>query len=222
MYQLLYKQCCSEHWGTCAFFNFGFLRVHAQYWDCWIIWQFYSQFFEESPYCLPQWLYQFTFLPTLQNGSVFSTPSPAFIVCRLFDDGHSDWCEVIPLCSFDLQFDVEHLFICLLDICKSSLEKCLFRSSAHFLIEFFWYSVVGAAYILWKSILCQLFHLLVFSLILRAVFSPCLQFLCCAKAFKLNQVPLVYFCFYFQYSRRCVIGDLSMFYIIHCYAYVFL
>ena len=23
----------------------------------------------------------------------FSTPSPAFIVCRLFDDGHSDQCE---------------------------------------------------------------------------------------------------------------------------------
>ena len=30
------------------------------------------------------------------------TPSPAFIVCRLFDDGHSDWCEVTSHCSFDL------------------------------------------------------------------------------------------------------------------------
>ena len=35
---------------------------------------------------------------------VFSTPSPAFIVCRLFDDGHSDWCEVISHCGFDLHF----------------------------------------------------------------------------------------------------------------------
>ena len=25
-----------------------------------------------------------------------------FIVCRLFDDGHSDRCEMIPYCSFDL------------------------------------------------------------------------------------------------------------------------
>ena len=28
-----------------------------------------------------------------------STPSPAFIVCRLCDEGHSDQCEVIPHCS---------------------------------------------------------------------------------------------------------------------------
>ena len=27
---------------------------------------------------------------------LFSTFSSAFIICRLFDDGHSDHCEVIP------------------------------------------------------------------------------------------------------------------------------
>ena len=39
-----------------------------------------------------------------KEGSLFSTPSPAFIVCRFFDDGHSDQCEVISYCSFDLHF----------------------------------------------------------------------------------------------------------------------
>ena len=47
---------------------------------------------------------QFTFPPTVQACSLFSTPFPAFIVCRLFDEGHSDQCEVISHCSFDLHF----------------------------------------------------------------------------------------------------------------------
>jgi len=36
----------------------------------------------------------------------FLHTSPAFIVCRLFDNSHSDWCEVISHCSFDLHFSI--------------------------------------------------------------------------------------------------------------------
>ena len=38
------------------------------------------------------------------KGSLFSTSSSTFVICVLFADSHSDRCEVISHCSFNLQF----------------------------------------------------------------------------------------------------------------------
>ena len=110
---------------------------------------------------------------------------------------------VVLICIYLMVTNDEHTVIYLWGLCMSSLEKCLFRSFARFLIGFFvfleWSFV--SLYIFWRSNPCLMYHMQYIFPYSWFTFHFANVFFSHAEAYYFYEVPFLYSFLYVTCSR---------------------
>ena len=121
--------------------------------------------------------------------------------------------------------NIEHIFMCLLVICMSSVEKCLFRSYVYSIIGLFVFLILicmGCLYILEINPLSVALFATIFSHSGGSLFTLFIISFIVQNLLSLIRFHLFIFYFYFHYSMKWIIRDLAVIYIEECSGYIFL
>lgn len=109
-----------------------------------VIWEFYVELIKESPtkvfskvtvwdlFTFPPVMYEVQVLVLITISCFLAV---VFIIAILMS--MKEYPTAVSVHIYPMTNDVEHLFVDLLPICTSSLEKCVFKSLAHFFIGLF-------------------------------------------------------------------------------------
>ena len=140
----------------------------------------------------------------------------------------SDWCEVIPHCSFDVHISNNELswvfFSCVYwpSVCLLWKNVCLgFRPIFWLGYLFFWQWTAWTACVFWRLIFCQLSHLQYYFPFRRLSFHFVYSFLCCTKVFKLNSIPFKKIFVFISITLGGGSKRILLWFMSKCSAYVF-